>query len=138
MMLVNIRKLGMPLSATAKQETMKAWSFEHSSNAKLITNFKHEIQVVNRAFLDWFEFTEEEVIGKHSGILLHSTSLGPELGTQIPDSLDTSGGWQGEVVNRSKSGAERPCLLSITSIYSPEGEKIGYLGVYIDLTERKK
>jgi len=128
----------MPLLATAQEETMMAWAFEHSSNAKLITNLKHEIQIVNKTFLEWFEFSLDEVIGKHAGVLLHSRSIGPELMTQIPEALDLCGEWQGEVLNRSKGGVERPCLLSVTSIYSKEGEKIGYLGVDIDLTERKK
>ena len=128
----------MPLSATAQEETMMAWSFQHSSNAKLITNLKHEIQIVNKTFLEWFEFSLDEVIGQHAGKLLRSRPMGSELMTQIPECLDMRGEWQGEVLNRSKSGEEKPCLLSITSIYSKEGEKIGYLGVDIDLTERKK
>ncbi len=128
----------MALSATAKEEAMMAWAFEHSSNAKLITNLNHEIQTVNKAFLDWFEFTEKEVIGQHAAVLLRSRACGPELETQIPKNLETTSSWQGEVLNKSKSGKERPCLLSITSIYSPDGNKIGYLGVQIDLSERKK
>ncbi len=128
---------GVSLLGLSNSETMMSWAFEHSSNAQLITNLKHEIVAVNKTFLDWYEFSKEETIGEKAGTLLRSRSLGPELEIQIPKSLDSTGSWQGEVISRSKSGIERPCLLSVTSICSSTNEKIGYLGVFIDLTERK-
>jgi PAS domain S-box-containing protein len=135
----NTKKSQMSLPATAKEEAMMAQAFEHSSNAMMITNPKHEIQIANKAFLEWFEFTLEEVLGQHAGMLLKSKSqIGAQLSVQIPQSLETRGEWHGEILHQSKNGMERPCLLSITSIYSNEGEKIGYVSVNIDLTERKK
>jgi PAS domain-containing protein len=53
------------------------------------------------------------------------------------EAVNQKGRWQGEITNRCKDGREVPVLLSITPIYQ-DGEKIGYMGVEIDITEKKK
>jgi PAS domain S-box-containing protein len=120
------------------EELLMAWGFEHSSNATLITDIDHKIQTVNQAFLNWFGFTREEVIGRHAGIMLQSKSWGAELLEQIPRNLDLHGNWCGEILMTTKDGEERPFLLTITAIYSPNRKKIGYLATTINLTEKKR
>ncbi|HET9135254.1 MAG TPA: PAS domain S-box protein [Candidatus Kapabacteria bacterium] len=120
------------------EELLMTWAFEYSSNLLVLTDLDHKIQTVNQAFLDWFGFSREEVIGKHAGMALQSRSWGSELFEQISRNLELHGQWSGEVLNITKYGEERPCLLTITAIYSPDGEKKGYLATNIDLTEKKR
>jgi hypothetical protein len=47
------------------------------------------------------------------------------------------GSWSGEIVHRRKNGEEVPVLLTITPIRLV-GEIAGYMGIGIDLSERKR
>ena len=119
------------------QETVLLWAFEHSSNGKIITDLTGVITAVNDAFVKMFGYTKSEVIGKRTSLLRSQYST-EEFYREMWRSLNATGEWKGEIVNRSKNGDEKTCLLTITSIISPEGERLGYFGVEIDLSDRKK
>ncbi len=114
-----------------------SWAFEHSSDGMLITDLNGVITMVNTAFCTMFGFSHEEAIGKKTNMLRSRYST-QEFYDKMWRSLGTKGEWKGEIINRTKSGTEKTCFLTITSIYSPDGEKLGFLGVEIDLTERKR
>ena len=125
--------------APPTRETILAWSFEHSPNCQVITDLEREIVTVNKAFLDWFGFSMEELIGKNVAKILRARSLGPEsIEEDLPKNLELNGEWRGEVVSLAKNDTEVQYDLTIKAIYSPEGEKIGYLSVGVDIGERKK
>jgi signal transduction histidine kinase len=48
------------------------------------------------------------------------------------------GYWKGELVNLSKDGREVPVLLSITPFRDDSGKLTGYMGIAIDLTDKKE
>jgi len=118
-------------------ETILTWAFEHSSNGKLITDLRGVITSVNSAFVEMFGYSKEEVLGQRTSLMRSKFST-QEFYQEMWKSLNATGEWKGEIVNRTKSGEEKTCFLTITSIISPEGEKLGYFGVEIDLTERKR
>lgn len=118
-------------------ETILTWAFEHSSNGKLITDLKGVITSVNAAFVEMFGYPKEEVLGQRTSLLRSHYST-QEFYQEMWKSLNETGEWKGEIVNRTKSGEEKTCFLTITSILSPSGEKLGYFGVEIDLSERKR
>jgi PAS domain S-box-containing protein len=132
----SVRLETIPMSTT-NQETILQWAFEHSSNGKLITDLEGVITSINNAFVEMFGYTREEVIGKRTS-LLRSRSSTQEFYQEMWKSLNRTGEWKGEIVNRMKSGEEKPCFLTITSIITPSGEKLGYFGVEIDLSDRKR
>ncbi|MEP7234342.1 MAG: PAS domain S-box protein [Ignavibacteriota bacterium] len=119
------------------EETILTWAFEHSSDGMLITDLGGVITRCNAAFLEMFGYTRAEVIGSRTRMLRSSKST-DAFYAGIWSSLQSVGEWKGEICNLTNSGAEKICFLSITSIYSPDGRKLGYLGVEIDLTERKR
>jgi PAS domain S-box-containing protein len=128
----------MTTSPQSEKKDLVSWAFERSSrNIKIITNLEYQIVSVNKAFLDWFDFTEEEVIGQSADTLQFGDLVEPDLNDQIPLSLETYGEWKGEIISRTRRGLSKPCLIAIVSIYSPGGEKVGYHAEYTDLTERK-
>lgn len=113
------------------------WAFEHSSDGMLITDIKGVIRMVNDAFVRMFDYPREEIIGKRTGFLRSQYST-QAFYEEMWRSLKEQGEWKGEIVNRTKHGAEKICFLTITSIISEDGERLGFLGVEIDLTERKQ
>src|SRR5579862_7725991 len=100
------------------QDTILTWAFEHSSNGKLITDQKGIITSVNDGFVQMFGYPKDEVIGKRTS-LLRSRFSTQEFYQEMWRSLNATGEWKGEIVNRTKSGDEKPCFLTITSIISP-------------------
>jgi PAS domain S-box-containing protein len=53
------------------------------------------------------------------------------------NAINSTGQWKGEIVNRRKDGTEIPNYLSITPIYEA-GQRVGYMGVEIDITAQKQ
>jgi PAS domain S-box-containing protein len=127
------------------ESALLRFAFEHSSDGMLLTDPKGIIRMVNDAFVHMFGFSREEAVGERTGFL-RSKYSSQEFYEVMWKSLRELGEWKGEIVNRTKQGAEKTCFLTITSIFSETGrgdsmgsrERIGYLGVEIDLTERKR
>jgi PAS domain S-box-containing protein len=118
------------------KEKILLWAFEHSSDGMLITDTSGKVWLVNDAFVKMFGYSQEEVIGKRTTFLKSRYST-TDFYAEMWCSLNSTGEWKGEIVNTKKDGDEIPCFLTITSIISDSGEKLGYLGVEIDLSERK-
>jgi PAS domain S-box-containing protein len=123
----------MPLT----ENKLLRWAFDHSSDGMLITDPHGVIRMVNDAFVRIFGFSREEAVGQRTGFL-RSASSTQEFYENMWGSIRDHGEWKGEIINRTKHGAEKTCFLTITSIYADSGARLGYLGVEIDLTERKQ
>ncbi len=111
-------------------------AFLHSTDAIIITDLNGIIIEANQAFTDLFGWRREEVVGLSTRIL-RSAQTTNEFYRQMWEAIHRQGRWQGEIVNRRRDGSEVTVLLSITPIYQ-NGARVGYMGVEIDLTEKKK
>ncbi|MDZ7304444.1 MAG: PAS domain S-box protein [candidate division KSB1 bacterium] len=111
-------------------------AFQHSTDGLVITDLRANIIEVNRAFLDMFGYRYEEVIGQNTRIL-RSPNTSTALYQEMWKAINTTGQWKGEILNRRKDGTEILNYLSITPIYE-RGMKVGYMGVEIDITEKKR
>lgn len=112
------------------------WAFAQSTDGMLVTDVQGRIIMVNDAFCRLFGYSRDEIIGERTTFLKSSYST-PAFYREMWESLSTTDKWKGEIVNRKKDGDEITCFLTITPIIDDQGEKLGYLGVEIDLTERK-
>jgi PAS domain S-box-containing protein len=131
------RRLAILRSMPQTESALLKWAFEHSSDGMLITDTKGFIRMVNDAFIQMFGYPREEVVGQRTGFLRSRYST-QEFYEEMWRSIREDGEWKGEIINRTKQGAEKTCFLTITSVISSTGERLGYLGVEIDLTERKR
>lgn len=102
-----------------------------------MTDLEGRVVKINDAFITMFGYDRSEIIGNRTSVLKsRSTTL--NFYQDMWRSLNATGEWKGEITNTRKNGEAVICFLTITSIISDKGEKLGYLGVEIDLTDRKR
>lgn len=121
------------------QEQMKiaAAVFEASQEAIVVTNAENNIISINPAFTSLTGFSLEEVKGRNPREF--KSGRHPRFFySEMWRALNEEGRWAGEVWDRHKSGEEYIKELSISVIKDPEGKIINYVGMFSDITLRKK
>lgn len=117
-------------------------AFRGSTNAIVLTDPAGRITDVNPAWLALYGYALEEVRGQTTSVVRgpHTDDgVYAHMWAQIRD--PRVGSWTGELVNRTKDGAEVPVLLTITPLRAggaPDAPIRGYMGVALDTSERKK
>lgn len=122
---------------TQEQMKIAAAVFEASQEAIVVTNGENNIISVNPAFSILTGWSLEEVKGRNprefkSGRHPHF------FYTEMWQSLKDTGQWMGEVWDKHKNGTEFLKELSISVIKDPDGNIINYVGMFSDITLRKK
>ena len=103
----------------------------------MITDAHANIIRVNQAFQDVTGYSSEEVLGKNPRILSSNRQDKPFYEAMWKQLLDT-GSWTGEIWDRRKNGQIYPKLLTITAVKNDHREITQYVGIFRDITERKK
>jgi diguanylate cyclase (GGDEF)-like protein/PAS domain S-box-containing protein len=119
-----------------KQLRLSARVFVNSMEAIVITDTDNNIIQVNKAFTEITGYSHEEVIGKNPRIL-KSGAQGPDFYREMWEILLRTGSWQGELMDRRKSGEIYPKWLSITVVRNEKGDITNYIALFSDITERK-
>jgi two-component system, cell cycle sensor histidine kinase and response regulator CckA len=101
-----------------------------------ITDLEGRFSFVNRAFLQAFGYSEEEVLGQRAD-LVGSRGIPTELRDTVK-SETRRGGWAGEVMTRRKDGTEFPVSLRTSPIRDEAGDYVGLVAIAHDITERRK
>lgn len=120
------------------QEKLALFSsaFEHSTDAILMTDLTGKIVAINEAFSRLFDYNQKEVVGNTPHII-RSRHTSNQFYRKMWDSINTRDEWKGEIINQTRDGREIPIWLSITPILH-EGKKIGYMGIEMDMREKKE
>ncbi|WP_033024562.1 EAL domain-containing protein [Pseudoalteromonas sp. TB64] len=111
--------------------------YNNSSEGMAITDANGIIYDVNPAFCKATLYNREEVVGQSSAILSsgkHDKSFYNKMWSE----LKQTGRWQGEVINRKKSGKLYTELLTIDTIYDQNNIAIRRIAIFTDLTEKKQ
>jgi PAS domain S-box-containing protein len=120
----------------AKEIAFLAQVLKNINEFVSITDLSDNITFVNQSWLKIFGYTQEEVLGKKISLIVSSNNP-PELVAEIlPATL--KGGWQGELLNRTKDGAEFPVMLFTTIIYDELNQPIALVGISSDVSEHRK
>ena len=92
----------------------------------------------NNAFLGLYGYGLDEIKGKNPKIL-KSGRQSPAVYKTLWESISNReiGSWTGELINRRKNGEEVYVLLTISSVFRPDGSLIGYIASTMDITKRK-
>lgn len=110
----------------------------HTPMAICFTDQSGNIVDANRSFLDLYGYGLDEVKGRNPRILKsgrQSADVYRSLWQSITDR--NIGSWTGELINRKKNGEEVYVLLTISSVFRPDGSLIGYVASTLDITKRK-
>jgi diguanylate cyclase (GGDEF)-like protein/PAS domain S-box-containing protein len=107
-----------------------------SQECMMITDANNVILKVNQAFVETTGYTANEVVGRTPS-LLKSGRHNAGFYRTMWETINTTGGWQGEVWDRRKNGEEYPKWLTISAVKSDAGVVTHYIGAHFDITERK-
>lgn len=111
--------------------------FNETHEGILITNAQQLVVDVNPAFTEISGYSHEDIVGKHPSVL-NSGKQSPQFYVQMWESIKKHGFWQGEVWNKTKQGEYYAELLNISSLKNDFGEITHYVGVFSDITDRKR
>jgi len=120
-----------------RQRRLAASVFEASTNAVTLTTPGGDIISVNPAFETINGYAANEVVGRNPR-LLSSGLHDAEFYRELWETLIATGHWQGEIVNRRKSGETYTGLLTINAVHDEAGALTHYVGVTADISERKR
>lgn len=120
-----------------EQRRLAATVFEESNEGIVITDPQGGILRVNRAFTIVTGYQEDEVRG-HTPAILASGRHDPTFYRDMWERLSENGGWRGEIWNKRKNGEIYPEWLGISAVRDPEGEVAYYVGIFSDITEKKR
>ncbi len=112
-----------------------ATAFE-AEEAMIVTDDQTVIQRVNHAFTRITGYGADEVIGR-TPPMLRVGSQGSAFHAAIWDSVQRSGSWRGEILDRHKDGEVYPAWLTLTAVAGPDGVTANYVATFSDMTERK-
>lgn len=108
-----------------------------SQEGMMVTDTDGVILRVNRAFTEITGYTAEEAVGQTTR-LLRSARHNDDFYREMWETINRTGGWQGEVWDRRKTGEEYPKWLTISAVKDDNGATTHYVGTHFDITERKK
>ncbi len=112
-------------------------AFETTAEGIFITDEKADIISINKAFTEITGFSPDEVLGEKTH-LFQSEHRDQDFFDQMWDSLNVTGRWQGEIWNRYKDGEIFPEWLTISTVKDEQGSVSNYIGIFTDITARKK
>lgn len=116
---------------------LAAMVYRASDEGIMVTDADDRIIAVNPAFTRITGYEPDEIIGK-SPRILSSGRHDKTFFQSMWESLNTSDQWHGEIWNRRKDGGIYAELLTINNIKNEDGTLHGRVGIFSDISERKK
>jgi diguanylate cyclase (GGDEF)-like protein/PAS domain S-box-containing protein len=109
----------------------------NTSEAVFITGEDGIIVEANPAFCNISGYTRKEILGQKPS-LLKSGKQSDAFYKGMREILDKQGIWNGEIINRRKSGELFPVWETINSVLNEEGKVTNYVSVFRDISKLKQ
>ncbi|MGD9969533.1 MAG: EAL domain-containing protein [Sulfuricurvum sp.] len=107
-----------------------------SHEGVLVTDIHGTIVRANAAFENITGFGQDEIIGKTPALLKSGIQSG-DFYKELWETLETTGKWKGEIVNRKKNGELYHEWLSISTVMDDYGETTHYVAIFSDISSKK-
>lgn len=133
--LVNVRDITEKRNRNSDLRMAKS-VLDHILDGALVTDLKGIIKYVNPAFEKITGYSSAEVIGKTPSFL-RSGQHDAEFYKELWSHVHTKGSWEGEIINRKKSGEFFVQGTQINVISNEHNEPFLYSSVFRDITEQK-
>ena len=127
-------RLAIKQAELDEQQRLAATVFEGSSDAILVTSADVRVLSANRAFERVTGYAMAEVVGQNPRFMSSGLNTA-EFYRQMWATLQETGQWHGEILNRHKHGQLYTAELSIHAVRSNGGVLQHYTGVLTDITE---
>jgi PAS domain S-box-containing protein len=109
---------------------------ENVSDIVVTTDLDYKVKTWNKIAGNYYGITAEEAIGQRIGKLLQFTFYGTTAEESVVE-LNKNGFWKGEVSIVNRRGETKHFFHTVKFIYDDAGNRIGYLAVGRDITEKK-
>ncbi|MCF8167384.1 MAG: PAS domain S-box protein [Rhodoferax sp.] len=116
-------------------QRIAATAFE-SLQCMIVTDAQRVVLRVNKAFTEITGYSSEEAVG-NTPRLLSSGRHDANFYAAMNESLAKEGSWQGEILNRRKSGEVFPEWLNISTVKDDAGQVTHYVAIFTDISDRK-
>jgi diguanylate cyclase (GGDEF)-like protein/PAS domain S-box-containing protein len=126
-----------PDTANADALKLAALVYQHSDEAMVVTDADGVIISINAAFTRVTGYSEDEAIGR-SPSMLRSGRQSAAFYREMWDTLNATGTWRGQLINRRKNGEEYVERLTISTIRDHAGMAQRYVGLFSDITEKAR
>ncbi|WP_111657874.1 putative bifunctional diguanylate cyclase/phosphodiesterase [Isoalcanivorax indicus] len=120
-----------------EQLRLAATVFENASEAIFIFDRNFHFLTVNDCFTRITGYHEREVLGQSIGEI-GNLPENEQIYRDIVRALNNEGFWEGELMERRKTGEHYPEWLQISAVYDESGRLTHYVGMFSDLTARKE
>ncbi len=111
--------------------------FEHALEGVMVTDARARILAINKAFTRITGFSEADALGNNPR-LLKSGQHDKDFYRDLWATLEESGQWQGEILNRRKNGEVFPAGQTIKGVHNERGELTHYVAILSDITGIKQ
>ncbi|HNY49709.1 MAG TPA: PAS domain-containing protein [Smithella sp.] len=108
---------------------------ESSPDAIVLTDPQGNHFYHNRAFTQLVGYTTEDLRALGGGLSIYANR---ETARDVFDAVIGTGSWTGEIALTSKNGKRSIALLRADAIKDDNGKILGCIGLYTDITERKR
>lgn len=109
---------------------------ENVSDIIVTTDLDFKIKIWNKIAEEYYAISKEEAIGQGVDELLHFTFYGTTFQESL-DELKEKGIWKGEISIVNRRNETKHFFQTVKLVYNEAGNKIGYLAVGRDITEKK-
>ncbi|WP_299795615.1 EAL domain-containing protein [uncultured Shewanella sp.] len=120
-----------------RQLSLAAAVFDYSAEGIMVTDRDNHIELINPAFTQITGYTLDDVKGRNPSIL-NSNQQPHHFYDAMWKSLKEVDKWEGEIWNKRKDGQVYPEYLAITVVRDEAGEITHHIGLFLDISNRKK
>jgi len=115
----------------------QALIYETIHEAVVITDTEGMVIGWNPAAERMFGYTQPEMLGK-SPAVIYGAEYAPVIASRIATAAVLQGRWAGEIDVVAKDGTERVCEVVVVPLRGTRGDVSATVGVYRDITDRKR